>query len=103
MIYVQIDPNTKTKQLQQPYVSDPLQVQARMGVYPILKPGDLLVERENSRWRVANISRTERLRSPVRQEFSLVKIPKGDIEYNIPINWPDIEPSPRSYSYRTDV
>ena len=103
LVYVQIDPPSKNLQLQAPYVSDPSQVQARMGVYPLLKPRDILVERENLRWRVVNVNRTERLRSPVRQEITLTKIPKGDIEFSIPIEWPDIEASPRSYSYRTDI
>ena len=103
LVYIQIDPPSKNLQLQAPYVSDPSQVQARLGVYPILKPRDILVERENIRWRVASVNRTERLRSPVRQEISLVKIPRGDIEFNIPLEWPDIEASPRSFSYRTDI
>jgi len=103
IVYVQIDPTSKSLQIQAPFVGDPSQVQARMGVYPILKARDVLVERENIRWRVINISRTERLRAPVRQEISLTQIPRGDIEFNIPLEWPDIETSPRSYSYRTDI
>jgi len=103
LVYIQIDPTSKTLQVQQPFVGERSQVQARMGVYPIVKPRDILVERENKRWRIINVTRTERLRSPVRQEITLTKIPEGDIEFKIPINWPDVESSPRSYSYRTDI
>ena len=104
LAHVQIDQTSKNLQIQAPFVSkEPSQVQARMGIYPLVKPRDILIEREDHRWRVLSVSRTERLRSPVRQELTLTKIPRGDIEYKIPLEWPDIEASPRSFTYRTDV
>lgn len=79
-------------------------VQGRMSVYPLVKPGDLLIEEEGTRWRVQNVSHTERLRAPVQQILSLFRIPEGDIEYQLPVQWNyDVETSPRSFSTRSDV
>jgi hypothetical protein len=79
-------------------------VQGRMSVYPLVKPGDLLVEEEGTRWRVQNVSHTERLRAPVQQILSLFRVPEGDIEYQLPVQWNyDLGTSPRSFSTRSDV
>ncbi|MBN22619.1 MAG: hypothetical protein CL678_15150 [Bdellovibrionaceae bacterium] len=103
MVYLQIDPFIKAQQNTQQFVSEQAQTQARMGVYPKVKPRDVIVERENVRWRVVAVRTTERLRAPVRQELTLVKIPKGDIEFKIPIDWPSVETSPRSFNTRMDL
>ena len=103
LVYVQIDPIGNPLQHIPPAMTDSKTSTARMGVHPLVKPRDILVESENKRWRVAAVNYTERLRAPVRQELTLTTIPSSDIEYSIPIEWPDIETSPRSYSYRTDL
>lgn len=103
MVYAQIDPFAKTQQNTQQMVMEQANTQARMGVYPKLKPRDVLVETENVRWRVMGVTTTERLRAPVRQEVTLFKIPLGDIEYKLPIVWPDVETSPRSYATKSDL
>ena len=78
--------------------------QGRMSIYPIVKPGDLIVEQEGVRWRVQNVSFTERLRSPVQQMLTLFRVPEGDIEHRIPVQWDDaIETSPRSFSPKSDL
>lgn len=103
VVYVQIDPIGNPLQHIPPAMTDSKTTGARMGVYPLLKPRDILVESENKRWRVAAVNHTERLRAPVRQELTLTTIPNSDVEYNIPVEWPNMETSPRSYSYRTDI
>lgn len=103
VVYVQIDPSGNPLQHIPPAMTDSKSTQARMGVYPLVKPRDILVESENKRWRVAGVNYTERLRSPVRQELTLTTIPNSDIEYSIPVEWPKLDTSPRSYSYRTDL
>jgi len=89
--YIQIDPepdspsNTAIKGEQQPKNTS-----ARLISYPPIKPKDIIVEPENKRWRVVTRSGTERLRSVVRQELSIHHIPKGDVEYKLPINLTDL-------------
>lgn len=103
MVYAQIDPFAKTQQNTQQHVLEQASTQARLGVYPKLKPRDVLIERENVRWRVMAVTTTERLRAPVHQELTLFKIPLGDIEYKIPLVWPNAETSPRSYATKSDL
>lgn len=102
--YIQIDPNDRNQQNTQQFVSEQAMVTARCSIYPLVKVRDIIVERENRRWRVVNVRRTERLRSPIHQELSLALIPPGDIEFKIPVQWPEDEKtSPRSFETRMDI
>jgi hypothetical protein len=102
--YIQIDPNDKSQINTSELVSEQALTNARMSIYPLLKPRDIIVEQEGTRWRINSVRQTERLRSPIHQEVSLVRIPNGDIEYKIPVSVPDsIETSPRSFSYKDDL
>jgi hypothetical protein len=85
-VFVQMDPNPKTQNstpLQEVQQSD---TTGRMISFPPVSVRDILVESSNRRWRVLNVRQTERLRAVVRQELQLHEIPKGDIEYSLPIN-----------------
>lgn len=84
--YVQIDPNPKDAKLSQLMESQGSVTRARLGTFPPVSPRDILVESENRRWRVGSVQTTERLRAPLRQDLTLVEIPKGEIEYSIPVN-----------------
>jgi hypothetical protein len=64
---------------------------ARLISFPPVKPKDVLVEGENKRWRVVTVAKTERLRSIVHQEPTLHEIPRGDVEYKLPINLEDLQ------------
>lgn len=58
-----------------------------MGNYPEISEGDLVVEAENIRWRVASsISKVKKSRALVRQQGAIHRVPTSDIEYRIPIN-----------------
>lgn len=97
-VWVQIDPAAKSTQLQ-PMQKDQQQLTtARMTFYPVVKPGDILTEAENLRWRVVGVSTTERLRATIKQELQLRAIMPTDIEFKLPINLveplKDIQPSP---------
>jgi hypothetical protein len=84
--WVQIDP---TGSEEQNAGVGPLQQEnttARLSFYPHLKPRDILIEGENIRWRVVSVSATEQLRSPVRQEVQIHRIPTSDIEYRISLD-----------------
>jgi len=55
--------------------------------YPIISDGDVIIEAENKRWRVAGeVFAPEHYRFPVRQEARCFRISEGDIEYSIPLN-----------------
>jgi hypothetical protein len=102
--YIQITPEQQVQQNTDTIITRQAQVQARMSIYPILKIGDLIIEREGTRWRVQGISFTERLRSPVQQLITLFRIPEGDVEYNLPVTWSeDVSTSPRSFKTRSDL
>jgi len=85
-IYPQIDPSPKSVQHMQVGTTEQSNSTGRMGSFPALKPDDVIVEIENVRWRVVQVSTTQRLRSPVHQEFTVHEITKGDMEYRIPLN-----------------
>lgn len=85
-VFVQIDPQGKNTQATSLGEIQPNDTTARMISFPPVSPRDILVETENLRWKVISVSNTERLRSAVHQELKLHSIPKGDIEYNLPLN-----------------
>ncbi len=101
LCYVQIDPNTKSREqtsLQEKQQSD---TRGRLIAFPQVSPLDILVENENKRWRVISQTPTTRLRAVVHQELVLHEIPKGDVEYNLPlrVNTADLEPaSPKNFT-----
>ncbi len=84
--WVQIDPTGQVKKPTPLGQSQTVDTAARMIYFPPVSQNDILVESENRRWRVISSTPTERLRAKVRQELALHEIPKGDIEYDLPIN-----------------
>jgi len=88
-IYIQIDPSPMSVQdtIHGREVQD--NTAARMGNFPLVKPDDVIVESDNTRWRVSRRSTTQRLRVVVHQELQLHRIVPGEIEYSFPIIWPD--------------
>lgn len=107
-IWVQIDPPGGTQQNQPQQIAHHVNSTARTSFYPNIAPRDVVVEAENKRWRVVNVSTSERLRAPIKQEFSLYQIQPTDIEYRLPINLTealrDIQPSPpRMFSNPADI
>lgn len=85
-VFVQIDPFPKAPQLNSLQERQPGDTSGRMISFPPVNPRDILVESENRRWRVEAVTPTQRLRATVRQELTLHEIPKGDIEFGIPVN-----------------
>lgn len=84
--WVSIDPYPKSEQNTNVGPLQQRDTTGRVGYWPPLKPRDVIVEAENQRWRVVNVSTTQQLRAPVHQEISLHKIPTSDIEYKIPLD-----------------
>lgn len=101
-LFIQIDPSVKSIQPLQTGETEQSNTSARMGNYPLLKPRDIIIEAENRRWRVTQVTPTERLRAVVRQEMQLHELVKGDIEFQLPVNVDslrELEPSPeRNFS-----
>lgn len=85
-VFVQIDPFPKTAQPNALQERQPGDTLGRMISFPPVAPRDILVESENRRWRVLTVTPTQRLRATVRQELQIHEIPKGDIEYGLPVN-----------------
>jgi hypothetical protein len=81
--WISIDPDPKSEQNLNVGATQQSNTTARMGFFPPVKPRDLVVEPENQRWRVVQVTQTEQLRVPVHQELQLHKVPVTDIEYKI--------------------
>lgn len=81
--WIQFDPSPKATQPTNVGELQQTNTTARMGYYPPVKPRDVIIEAENNRWRVNQVSATQHLRTPVHQEVQLHMVPKGDIEYKL--------------------
>lgn len=77
----------------------------RTGNTPLLNVGDVIVENEDNRWRVANpIRTTERLRAVVRQEAPLDRVQASDPIYSHPVAFTMDEPAEeRLYKRRMTI
>ena len=88
--YVQIDPAAQTPSVTPMMEQQNTNTSMRLLSFPPVKPKDILVEAENKRWRVVSVSMTQRLRATVHQEVAVHEIPRGDIEFKLPINIADL-------------
>ena len=106
-IWVQFDPTPKHHENMQLAKTQQENATGRTLDFPALKPGDIIVEVENRRWRIERVTRTERLRAPLHQELVLHAIEIGDIEYKLPIRLEDLagfQPSPsRNFTNPQDL
>jgi len=84
--WIQFDPSPKTEQQTNVGPQQQSNTTARMCFYPSLKPQDLIIEPENRRWKVVQVSTTEHLRAVVHHELQLHEVPPKDIEFSIPLN-----------------
>jgi len=84
--WVQFDPSPSDNQ--QTNVGEIQQTNTtfRMGYFPPLKPKDLIIEAENKRWRITQVSATKRLRAVVHQEGQVHEVPTSDSEYLIELD-----------------
>ena len=85
--FTQIDPSSKSQQHSNTGETQQDNTTMRLGFYPPIKPGDLIIEAENIRWRVTDQTQTEHSRAAVHQEVKLHRIPEKDIEYAIPVHF----------------
>ena len=62
------------------------QTTALVAYFPLVKPQDIIYEvNAGERWRVVTVDPTEKKRSIVHQDLSMVSLNPGDIEHKIPI------------------
>jgi len=83
--WLQFDPSAKTNQVANVGMQQQSNTTGRMGYYPPMKPGDLIIEPENRRWKVVAVTMTEQGRAPVTQEMQLHEVPPRDIEFEVPL------------------
>lgn len=84
--FIQVDPSPKANQQTNLGELQQQNTTGRMGYFPPLKPKDVIIEPENRRWSVVQVSTTQRLRAVVHQEIQIHEIPKSSAEYAIDIN-----------------
>ena len=84
--WIQVDPSAKTEQNTNVGAQQQSNTTCRLAWYPPLKPRDLIIEPENRRWRVVQVSQTEQGRAAVHQEVQLHEVPSKDIEFAVPLN-----------------
>lgn len=59
----------------------------RLANWPVVHERFVVVEAENTRWRISGpIKRIGKLRTTIRQEFGLHRIPMNDVAYKLPIS-----------------
>lgn len=95
--YIQFDPSGKATSHGPTVKTQQQNTTVLVPHFPPLKPKDIIVEAENRRWRVTEISTSSRLRATVRQRVVVHEIPKSDIEFKLPIKIADlsnIQPDP---------
>lgn len=102
--YMTINPYDKGKGVSEMMITATGGTNAIMSVDPLVKIGDIIIEKEGTRWRVQSVRATERMRSPVHQEVALFKISEGDIEFKIPFVWPqEFKTAPRLFAPKMDI
>jgi hypothetical protein len=84
-VWAQFDPSPQTEQQSALGVMQQDNTTVRLPYYPPVKPGDVLVEAENVRWRIGKVSGTEQGRAKVHQELQVHRIPRSDMEYRVPL------------------
>lgn len=90
--YIQVDPSSKSQQHTNVGEQQQDNTTMRLGFYPIVKVGDLIIEAENLRWRVTGQTQTEHSRAAVHQEVAVHAIEAKDIEFSIPVKFSEALP-----------
>lgn len=84
-VLMQIDPSPKSTQKTTTGDQLPVLTTARATAFPPLKPQDMVVEAENTRWCIESVTPTQKLRHTVRQELKLSEYDRDDIKYKVPV------------------
>jgi ribosomal protein L37AE/L43A len=79
--FIAIQPAPRVVQVTQLMKSEDADTSAYMTNYPVMYPGDLIVEPSDKHWRVTAVDVTERRRTLVKQQLRLRQLDTNDIEY----------------------
>lgn len=91
--FIQVDPSSKSEQNTNVGKTQQDNTTLRLGFYPNIKPGDLVIEAENLRWRVVGQTQTEHSRAAVHQEVQVHRVVEKDIEFSIPVKFDQALPN----------
>jgi len=87
IIYLQIDPSPETVQRTDLGEDQFVYTTARCSSFPPIKAKDMIVEAENKRWLVKQMTPTQKLRAVVRQELQLFELARDDIKFKVPVDY----------------
>lgn len=84
--WMDFNPDPKQVQIAEFGERQPSQTDIQFTNYPLLNPGDIIVELEPNRyWRVSNVRNTEKNRTTMLQVCRLDEINRSDIEYKLEV------------------
>lgn len=84
-VYFQIEPHAQSVDHSNIGELQHAQTSGWTSNYPLLSPGDVIIEPGNRRWRISSVATTEQFRVPVRQIVQLFYIDPSDIEYRLEV------------------
>jgi hypothetical protein len=89
--YIDYSPDPKIKILEMWGEREPTEVDVFLTSHPSIRQGDLITEAlPGRRYRVKRVSQAEKRRTPLLQLARCEQIPRGDIEYEVPIRETEI-------------
>ena len=84
--FVNFTPGNKVIQLAGPIEQEPSEKTTDMTGYPLMNPGDLIVDPQNRRWRVSNIQERSKQGFVFRQILRLTEISRTEVVYKLKID-----------------
>ena len=102
--FVNISPSQKVLRVSSITESEPSEKAFDMSGYPLMNPGDLIIDPENRRFVVAQVRNRSKRGFVYRQVLQVSEIPAGDIVYKLPVEFsmfptPEGELWPRPAQY----
>lgn len=84
--YVNYSPSPEILQVVNWGETQPSETDAWLSNYPLLSPGDVVIEPNNNRWKVDRCHSTKMLRTPIRQIIRLVQLNRNNVEYKMQVD-----------------
>jgi len=93
-VYFNFNPTPQSVQIANFGEVQPSETDCWCSNYPLMSPGDVVVEPTNRRWRVSRVHSTQMLRVPIRQLLRMSEINRSDVEYLIPLDESEFDREP---------
>ena len=84
--YINYSPSPEILQIVNWGETQPSEADCWLSNYPLLSPGDLVIEPTGRRWKVIRYHSTKLLRTPIRQIVRLFEIDRSNVEYLLPVD-----------------